>query len=62
MVTRAFGTVPGGGPFENVFVLFTLTAGNRIHHHEIFDVGDAERALILFGELCSGARDSQPET
>jgi ketosteroid isomerase-like protein len=50
-VTRTFGTVPDGGPFENVFVSTVLTDGDCIQRYEVFDVADADRALARFAEL-----------
>ena len=41
----------GGGPFENLFVRVMVTDGDRIRRYEIFDVGDAEAALMRFEEL-----------
>ncbi|HUI27315.1 MAG TPA: hypothetical protein VL403_14635, partial [Candidatus Kryptonia bacterium] len=49
---RVFGTMPdGGGAFENVFIRVIVTAGDRISHYEIFDVGDVDQALARFAEL-----------
>ena len=48
---RNFGTVPGGGPFENFYVAFALTAGGRVQRYEAFDPTDAERAVARFAEL-----------
>jgi hypothetical protein len=45
------GTVPDGGPFENVLIGAILTAGNRIRHYAAFDLGDADRALAHFAAL-----------
>ena len=53
--TRQFGTVAGGGPFENVFIVVWLTDGDRISIIEVFDVDDAERAVARFDELCTAA-------
>jgi hypothetical protein len=53
-VTRVYGTMQDGGPFENVFVRVLLVVGDRIQDYEVFDVGDAERALARFEELCGG--------
>jgi hypothetical protein len=55
---RTFGTVPDGGPFENVFVLVVLTAGDHLQRQEVFDLGDADRALARFEELCAAVRES----
>jgi ketosteroid isomerase-like protein len=53
------GTIPEGGPFENLFVTFIMTDDDRIAHFEVFDVADAERALARFDELCA-ERDAVP--
>jgi hypothetical protein len=51
---RIAGTMPhGGGPFENVLLRVIVTDGDRIQHVEFFDVGDADRALARFEELCA---------
>jgi ketosteroid isomerase-like protein len=50
---RLFGTVRDGGPFENVLVVVMLTGGDRIQRFELFNVGDVEKALARFEELCS---------
>jgi hypothetical protein len=52
-VMHQHGTVPGGGPFENVFLRLIVTDGDRARHFETFDVGDADQALARFGELCA---------
>jgi len=53
-VSRVGGTMPhGGGPFENIVVRTIVTAGDRIQRCELFAVGDADRALACFEELCS---------
>jgi hypothetical protein len=54
-VTRVFGTMREGGPFENVFVDVIVTGGDHIQGFEVFDVGDAAQALARFEELCSEA-------
>jgi class 3 adenylate cyclase len=55
IVTRAFGTMPdGGGPFENLFVSVLCTDGAVVRQLEMFDIGDAERALARFEELRAG--------
>lgn len=51
--TRAFGTVRNGGPFENLYVIIALTAGDHIQHYEAFDVADTERAVARFEERCA---------
>ena len=45
--------VPGGGPFENVFVAVWLTDGDRVCRIEIFDLDAAGRAVARFEELCA---------
>jgi ketosteroid isomerase-like protein len=55
-VTRVFGTMREGGPFENVFVDVIVTGGDRIRRFEIFDVGAADQALARFAELCAERR------
>jgi hypothetical protein len=59
-VIRTFGTVPDGGPFENVFVSTILTDGDCIQRYENFDVADADRALARFAEL-SGEKEGERE-
>jgi ketosteroid isomerase-like protein len=51
-VVRNFGTVPDGGPFENLYVQVLLIAGGRIQRYEAFDPTDADRAVARFAELC----------
>jgi hypothetical protein len=50
---RIFGTARDGGPFEKVFVAVYVVIGRHIHHHEVFDVADVDRALARFEELCA---------
>jgi hypothetical protein len=52
-LSRRCGTVPDGGPFENVVVGVFLTAGDHIQRYETFDVGDADHALARFAEACA---------
>jgi SnoaL-like domain len=52
-VSRVFGTLRDGGPFENVLLRVMVTDGDRIQHFEVFDIGDADKALARFDELCS---------
>jgi len=53
-VSRVGGTMPeGGGPFENIVVRTIATAGDRLQRCELFDVGDVDRALVRFEDLCS---------
>jgi hypothetical protein len=40
------------GPFEVLFLAIIVTAGHRLRHLESFDVGDTDRALARFAELC----------
>jgi len=56
VATRLFGTVPDGGPFENVLITVALTEGDRVRRYEIVDVGDPDRALARFAELSGGDR------
>jgi hypothetical protein len=51
-VARSFGKTRDGVAFENVMVFAALTRGDRIQQLEIFDIGDADRALARFEELC----------
>ena len=55
-VGRLFGVARDGGPFENLFVGVYLTDGDRIERYEFFDVGDADRGIARFEELCDGTR------
>jgi hypothetical protein len=50
---RLFGTARDGGPFENAFVAVLLTRGDLVQRYEFFDVGDPDRALARFEELCA---------
>jgi ketosteroid isomerase-like protein len=50
-VMHQYGTVPDGGPFENVFLRMIVAAGDRVRHFETFDVTDADQALARFEEL-----------
>jgi hypothetical protein len=50
-VMHQYGTVPDGGPFENVFLRMIVADGDRVRHFETFDVTDADRALARFEEL-----------
>jgi hypothetical protein len=52
-VSRVFGTLRDGGPFENVLLRVMVTNGDRIQHFEVFNVGDADQALARFDELCA---------
>jgi hypothetical protein len=51
-VVRQFGTMRDGGPFENVLIRVLVTDGAHIQRLEWFDVGDTDRALARFAELC----------
>ncbi len=61
-VYRGFGTLHDGGPFENFLIGVALTDRDRIQRYELFDVGDGERALAHFAELCAGLVERPPET
>jgi tetratricopeptide (TPR) repeat protein len=52
-VGRLFGTTRDGGPFENAFVAVLLTSGDHVQRYEFFDIGDADRAVARFEELCA---------
>jgi ketosteroid isomerase-like protein len=47
-----FGTMLDGGPFEHLFVRVFMTDGPHIQRYELFDVGDVDRAVARFAELC----------
>jgi hypothetical protein len=49
---RASGTQQGG-PFEILNLAVALTRGPLVQRYEFFDIGDAERALARFEELCA---------
>ncbi len=49
-LTRTVGT-RDGGPFEHVTLIVAATRGARIRRIEVFEIGDAERALARFAEL-----------
>jgi hypothetical protein len=51
-VVRQFGTILDGGAFEHVIVRVFVTDGARIQRYELFDVGDTDRAVARFAELC----------
>ncbi len=53
-VMHQYGTVPDGGPFENVFLRMIVADGDRVRHFETFDVAD--QALARFEELQAEAR------
>ena len=54
-VCRQIGTISaGGGPFENVFIgVWCVDDEDRIRRIEVFAVGDGERAVAHFEELCA---------
>jgi class 3 adenylate cyclase/ketosteroid isomerase-like protein/tetratricopeptide (TPR) repeat protein len=52
-LTRRFGTLRAGGPFENAFVTVAISAGDRVPRYEVFALADADRALARFEELCA---------
>jgi class 3 adenylate cyclase len=51
-VVRQFGTILDGGAFEHVIVRVFVTDGAHIQRYELFDVGDLDRAVARFAELC----------
>jgi hypothetical protein len=51
-MSRVFGTLRDGGPFENVLLRVMVTNGDLIQHFDVYDVGDTDRALARFAELC----------
>jgi hypothetical protein len=53
-VGRRFGTLRDGGPFETFFLELTLSEGDRVSRHEVFEVSDVEHALARFEEFCAG--------
>jgi ketosteroid isomerase-like protein len=60
-VMHQYGTIPDGGPFENVFLRMIVADGDRIRQFETFDVADADQALARFEELCADpARERGP--
>jgi ketosteroid isomerase-like protein len=50
-VTRLFGTLVDGGPFENVAVQISHLRGSRFVAVELFELEDLERARARFDEL-----------
>ena len=50
-VSRQFGTMLDG-PFEHVHVRVIMTDGPHIQRYELFDIGDTDRAVARFAELC----------
>ncbi len=52
-LSRAFGTIPDGGPFENYLIGFQLFEGDRIRRYELYPVDAADEALARFAELCA---------
>jgi ketosteroid isomerase-like protein len=61
-VGRSFGTTRDGVVFENVMVCVALTRGDRIQQLEFFDLGDSDRALARFDELCTARIDTRRES
>jgi len=53
IAVRTSGTVPDGGPFENLFLTLAVIADDRIEVFETFELDDEERALARFAELCA---------
>jgi hypothetical protein len=51
--SRVFGTLRDGGPFENLLLRVLVTDDDCIQHFDSFDVGDADRAVARFEELCA---------
>jgi SnoaL-like domain len=51
-VFRQFGTTLDGGPFEHLLVRVFVTDGPHVTRCELFEVGDEDRALARFAELC----------
>lgn len=54
-VMHQYGTVPDGGPVENVFLRLIVGDGDRVRHFETFDVIDADLALARFETLSADA-------
>src|SRR5262249_60983044 len=52
-VMYQYGTVPNGGPFENLFLRVIVADRDRVQHFETFDVADADQAIARFEELCA---------
>jgi hypothetical protein len=50
-----YGTVPDGGPFENVFLRMIVADGDRVRHFETFDLAAADQALARFETLSADA-------
>jgi ketosteroid isomerase-like protein len=59
---RTTGTVPDGGPFENVMVALAFIVNGRLRRWEIFDIEDADRAVARFRELSAEADNSRSPT
>ena len=57
-VIRQFGTTLDGGAFEYVLVRVFTTDGAHIQRYELFDVGDEDRSVARFAELCGADGDS----
>ncbi len=49
--SRAWGTDPEGGPFENVVDVVTVYSDGRVPRIELFDPAQRERAVARFEEL-----------
>jgi hypothetical protein len=58
-VVRQFGSILDGGPFEHLFVRVCVTDGPHIRRYELFDVGDVDRAVARFAELCADGASSR---
>jgi hypothetical protein len=50
-VTRTFGTLATGGPFESVFLALTLFEGERLLGAELFELEDLDAARARFDAL-----------
>jgi hypothetical protein len=52
-VTRRFGTLAAGGPFESVFLALTLFEGDRLVGAELFELEDLDAARARFDALAA---------
>ena len=48
---RVLGTMRDGGPFEDLLLRVGVTDGDRIRHHDMFAIDDADRAVARFEGL-----------
>jgi hypothetical protein len=53
VLTRTYGSLRDGGPFENVFLAINLVAGGRLTLTEPYAIADGDRALARFHEICA---------